>query len=379
MKKTLLLSIISAILLGSTAYAAQETPLSLEGFGDAIHHYQNKNGKDYPRYTDDNVVAIADNILFYQKDSGGWIENQDPARILSQEDQEKFRAMKSDPRVSFDNRNTYTQIAYLAGAYQTTGNPAYRDASLRGLQYTLERQNERCGGWPHTLPPREKYHAYITIADEVTSGVLATLRQIIAQPERYSFVDQPLRTQIQQAITRGDACLLQLQVVQNGVKTGWAGQYDDQTLQPMMGRSYELPSIVSQETVEVLRYLMSIEQPSPAIVASINDGIAWLQRSALSGLKVETFSAPAEKYEWHSSDKDRRLVEDPNAPPLWGRFYDLQDNTVVLANRDSIRVSQYSEIARERRTGYSWYGTWPAKLLEKEYPVWQARMTKITQ
>jgi hypothetical protein len=31
-----------------------------------------------------------------------------------------------------------------------------------------------------------------------------------------------------------------------------------------------------------------------------------------------------------------------------------------------------SEIERERRTGTPWYGDWPQRLLEKEYPEWQA-------
>jgi len=25
----------------------------------------------------------------------------------------------------------------------------------------------------------------------------------------------------------------------------------------------------------------------------------------------------------------------------------------------------------ERRTGYAWYGRWPAELLEKTYPAWK--------
>ena len=28
------------------------------------------------------VTEIADNLLLYQRDNGGWIENRDPARIL---------------------------------------------------------------------------------------------------------------------------------------------------------------------------------------------------------------------------------------------------------------------------------------------------------
>ncbi|MGK2889250.1 MAG: pectate lyase [Candidatus Malihini olakiniferum] len=31
----------------------------------------------------------------------------------------------------------------------------------------------------------------------------------------------------------GDDCIMTLQIVQNGVKTGWARQYDLKTLQPL--------------------------------------------------------------------------------------------------------------------------------------------------
>ena len=82
------------------------------------------------------------------------------------------------------------------------------------------------------------------------------------------------------------------------------------------------------------------------------------------------------KYQYHTSTTDRRLVADPAAPPIWGRFYDLADNSVVLANRDGKRVAAYDQIARERRTGYDWYGDWPARLLAMELPAWRARVAR---
>ena len=75
------------------------------------------------------------------------------------------------------------------------------------------------------------------------------------------------------------------------------------------------------------------------------------------------FEAPAEQFQYHSTTKDRRLVADPTASGLWARFYDLKDNSVVLATRDSRRVARYEDIPRERRTGYEWYGSWPKRLL----------------
>ena len=51
-------------------------PVSLEGLGDGIRHYRNRNGADYPTYAANQIVEIAGNILLMQRSSGGWIENQ---------------------------------------------------------------------------------------------------------------------------------------------------------------------------------------------------------------------------------------------------------------------------------------------------------------
>ncbi|WP_366910225.1 pectate lyase [Hyphomonas sp.] len=45
-----------------------------------------------------------------------------------------------------------------------------------------------------------------------------------------------------------------------------------------------------------------------------------------------------------------------------------------MANRDGIRVERYDQVDPERRTGYSWYGTWPSSLVAKEYPHWHCRV-----
>ncbi|AHG20379.2 hypothetical protein Z042_12605 [Chania multitudinisentens RB-25] len=349
----------------------------LDGFADAIHHYQNKNGKDYQRLAENDVKGISENVLLYQKDVGGWIENQDPLRILSSEEQQAFRKEKSDIRVSFDNRNTYSQIEYLAHAWAELGDKRYSDAALQGLRYTLNQQYTVCAGWPHTIPPKNStetentsYQRAITNADDVTSGILRLFRNILQDRKTYGFVDDATLALISDSVSRGDKCLLELQIVQNGKKTGWAGQYNPETLKPVGGRSYELPGIISSETVGVLEYLTSIDNPSPEIIESINNATQWLKDSALTGFKVVKFEAPEEKYAWHSSQWDRRIEKDPAAPRIWARFYDLNDNSVILANRDGKRVAKYEDIARERRTGYGWYGYFAEEYLSKTYPEW---------
>lgn len=372
----LLLALALAATLPGAAYAKESTPVaapSLDGFSDGIHHWRNVHGKDYERLAPEQVTQIADNLLLYQRKDGGWRENQDPTRILDAAERARIVSESDVAGGSFDNRNIYTQVEYLAAAHALSGDARYRDASLRGLEFILSHQDPRCGGWPHTVPGRERYHPYVTLADEVTPGVLSTLRKVLQQAE-FSFVPAELRERVQHAVERGDACLLQLQVRQNGVPTGWAGQYDNLTLQPAQGRKFELPAIVVQESVGALRYLMSIPRPSPQVVASIEAGVAWLRQVQLQGLRLETFDAPAEDFAHHSSSTDRRLVDDPGAEPLWARFYDLQNNSVVLATREGVRVAHYTDIPRERRTGYDWYGNWPRKLLDRDYPKWQKRL-----
>lgn len=363
------------VLGACSAPPAPPRPVPLDGFSDGIKHWRDRHGNDYPRYTPDQIVQIADNVLLYQRDNGGWVENRDPTRILPDEEKAALVAEKNRQTGSFDNRNVYSQIEYLSAVYGQTGDMRYKNAALKGLEYTFAQQHKKCGGWPHTVPGEVPYHSYITMADEVTSGVLRMLRKLSTGAEPFGFMDSATRERARMALARGDECVLRLQIVQNGQPAGWAGQYHPDTLEPAQGRSFELPAMVSQESVEMTRYLMSIPNPSPAVTRAIDGAMSWFERSALKGWKIETTPInPPIKYEFHTASTDRRLVEDPAAPPLWGRFYDVKDNSIVLANRDGIRVPKYSDIHHERRTGYAWYGTWPAKLVSEEYPAWKKKM-----
>lgn len=349
--------------------------VSLDGFGDAIHHWRNVHGSDYATYRADQVREIADNVLLYQRDNGGWIENRDPTRVLGADERAGIAAERANPSASFDNRNVYSQVAYLLGAHAVLGDAKYLGAALKGLDFILSRQVARCGGWPHTVPPVQSYHDKITIADEVTSGNLRLLRRVAAGKGVFGAVDAARRRRSADALARGDACVLRLQVRQGEVLTGWAGQYDPVTLAPAKGRSFELPAIVSQETVAMLEYLMEDPAPSPAMIAAIEGGVAWLGRVRIDGWRVEDVPlAVPVRYQYHTATFDRRLVRDASATGLWARFYDLGDNSVVLANRDGVRVARYEDIHPERRSGYGWYGEWPRGLIEREYPAWRARV-----
>lgn len=349
--------------------------LSVSGFDDAVHHWQLKRGSDYPRHAEGDVRAIADNLLLMQRDHGGWIQNRDPLQVMSAGDVTQLLAEKGESQGSFDNRNIFTQIEYLMGAFALTGEPQYREGAARGLDYLLRYQFETCGGWPHSVPAQAVYQSRLTVADEVFSGPLTLLRRISEARAPFDAFDAGTRATAKAALARGEDCLLRLQVRQGDTLTGWAGQYDPETLAPMGGRTFELTAIVSQETVAILDYLMSIESPSPEVIASVTGAADWLRAVQIDGWRLETVQLDTvQSYPYHNADFDRRLVEDPGAPPLWARFYDIADNTPVLANRDGVRVARYDQVDPERRTGYNWYGNWASTLLDRDYPEWRCRV-----
>ena len=55
---------------------------------------------------------------------------------------------------------------------------------------------------------------------------------------------------------------------------------------------------------------------------------------------------------------DKVVVQDPNASPLWARFYELGTELPLFSDRDSSVHYNVAEISQERRTGYAWYGNW---------------------
>ncbi len=366
--------LLIAVTVGAATVANADEPISLRDFRDGIRHWKSGQNTDgYAVYRPEQCREIADNLLLYQRANGGWPPNVDPTRILDADERKELEETKSDLlTTSFDNRTSYPQVVYLAHVYARTGEPRYREAAERGIEFILSAQYDN-GGFPHSFPRTDAYRPHITIVDDVMTGVLTTLRQIHTGEPPFDFLSAELQQRVAGALQRGEACLLALQLKVDGQLTGWASQYDRRTLKPIEGRSYELPALVSSETVGVLEYLMDIENPSPEVKNAIHAGVAWLERSQIHGLRIEEVEAAKIRYKYHTSTTDVIAVEDPAAPPLWARFYEIETNRPFMANRDGTKVYRLAEVERERRTGYSWYGKYANSLLKKEYPAWKQR------
>ncbi|MGM8225159.1 pectate lyase [Cellvibrio sp. ARAG 10.3] len=363
---------VAACATADTAY--REIPIS--EFADAIKHWNDRTGEtDAAHYALTQIPQIADNILRYQRADGGWPSNKHPIRILSTAEQKDLAAQQHLTDASFDNRNVYPQINYLARAYQQTGDSRYRDGALRGIDYILKNQYKN-GGWPHTpASTKATYHQHITFADDVMTGLLQFLRDVTNSQSHFAFISPETLADIRSAIHKGDQLILQLQISIDGKPTVWAGQYDKNTLAPVGARSFELPALLAWESVAVVDYLMRIEDPTDDIKNAVHAAAAWFDQAKIEGLTLQKISHPRTRYPYHTADYDLKIIRDQNAEPLWARFYDLKTQQPFFANRDGKKVFSLEEVNHERRTGYSWYGSWPSTLLSTRYPAWRARNT----
>ena len=73
---------------------------------------------------------------------------------------------------------------------------------------------------------------------------------------------------------------------------------------------------------------------------------------------------------------DRVVVKDPDAGPIWARFYEIGTNRPLFVGRDSIVKYSVAEIEHERRVGYAWYVEAPAALLKTDYQAWRDKLKR---
>src|SRR5690606_16053882 len=132
--------------------------------------------------------------------------------------------------------------------------------------------------------------------------------------------------------------------------------------------SYELPSLSGSESVGIVRFLMEIEDPAPEVINAVQSAAQWFDEVKLTGIAVVNRRDPSLPRGF-----DREVIPDPDAEPLWARFYDIGTNRPWFVGRDGIVRDSLCQLEHERRVGYAFLGGWARDLLKPEYPAWLAR------
>jgi len=318
-------------------------------------------------YSSNKAICIADNILIYQRGSGGWPKNIEYNQPITEVKKKDLTEYIDEPLATIDNGATYTQMWFLARVYKQTHDQCYVLAFLKGLDYLLHAQYDN-GGWPQYFPLRNGYYSQITYNDDAMIGVMRLLRDIAANQIEFNFVDEDRRLMAQLAVRKGIECILKTQVVVDGQLTAWCAQHDVQTLEPVKARVYEHLSLSGKETVSIVWLLMEIENPSSEIIAAIQGAIAWLDQVRINGIK--RIWKPDSR---SPTGYDKIVIKDPEASSIWARFYLIGSNRPFFSDRDGKIYYDLSEISMERRNKYGWLGYWPQEILDRFYPQWHAR------
>lgn len=354
--------------------------ISMEPFGDSMRHWYGIHDSgniiqpkpNQARYPETEITKIADNMLLFQRNNGGWPKNYDMQAILLPEQMDSLLKTKDQHHTTFDNSTTYTHIEYLAKAYTLTQIPRYKDACLKGIGFVLEAQYSN-GGWPQYFPLEEgNYSRRITFNDGVYLGIMQMLRHIAENDHDFSWVGKSLREKVQQAYGKGLECILKMQIVDNGKLTVWCQQHDEITLHPAWARAFEPPSICNGESASIVLFLMNFENPDRKIIESVQSAVKWFQDSKIYNTRVKTIQAQPEKSQFRTSTSDRVVVVDSLAPPIWTRYYELGTEKPLFSDRNSKFLYSLAEVSRERRNGYGWYTYSPQKVLDK-YLEWQKK------
>jgi PelA/Pel-15E family pectate lyase len=273
---------------------------------------------------------------------------------------------------TFDNGATTAEIAFLSMMWHATAREDCKAAVLKGLDYILAAQYPN-GGWPQVYPLEGDYHDDITFNDDAMTNILEVLRDVAENAPQFACVDEARRARAAAALNAGLECVMAIQVRQKNAGdaperlVGWSAQYDALTFAPSVARLKEPIALASVESSNLLKFLMSIENPSPEVVASIEAGLSWLDRVKATNVRRAEV------------DGRQTYIEDNNSTDvLWARFYDIEtDKPLFPGSEDGVIYNSYEAMARNNHSsGYDFYSSRPNSAVKTEQRKWRKRMAE---
>jgi len=322
--------------------------------------------KDSTFFQTQEARRIGDQLLLYQRNTGGWPKNVDMVMPLTagQQDSVKLQKTRLDDS-TIDNKATTMQMIFLARLYRQTRDARYAQSFSKAMEFLLCGQYDN-GGWPQFWPKNRSYQVHITFNDNAIVNVLKLFRDVMKDraPFDKGLVDDQMRERAAKAFNKGIDCILATQIVVDGEPTVWCQQHDRSTLLPAKARAYELPSFCTLESANLTLLLMQIAKPDERIIRAVNGAMKWFDEHKITGHRLEKYM--------NDGKSDIRLIEDSTATPLWARYYDLEKGESFFCDRDGQPKRTLEEIGYERRNGYGWYSDQP-QALYKRYETWTTK------
>ncbi|KAF2340245.1 pectate lyase [Flavobacterium tistrianum] len=318
-------------------------------------------------FATEDAKRVAENVLLYQRDIGGWPKNIQMQDELTEKKKKDLIALKKTAiETTTDNGATCQEMLFMSRMYAQVKDERYRESFLKGLNYLLEAQYAN-GGWPQFYPLKKGYYTHITYNDDSMVNIMNVIKAVADESDYYSIKpSKEVVEKCQKAFDKGIDCILKTQYKQKGVLTAWCAQHDEVTLAPANARAFELASLSGYESTKIVLLLMSIDKPSSEIVTAVKSATEWFEKTKITNLEEKRVLNDAGKI------VDKKMIPTANAKPIWARFMDLETNEPFFCDRDGIKKKSLDQIGSERRNGYSWYSDAPQEVLKK-FPDWAVK------
>ncbi|WP_084618043.1 pectate lyase [Cellvibrio sp. OA-2007] len=290
-------------------------------------------------------TSRADVVLSYQQSNGGWPKNLDYNSVST--------GNGGSDSGTIDNGATITEMVYLAEVYKNGGTTKYRDSVRKAANFLINSQYST-GALPQFYPLKGGYADHATFNDNGMAYALTVLdfaanKRAPFDTDVFSDAD---RAKFKTAVTKGVDYILKAQWKQNGKLTAWCAQHGATDYLPKKARAYELESLSGSESVGVIAFLMT--QPQTAqIQTAVKAGLNW-------------FNSPntyLEGYTYDSSKASTNPIAPKAGSRMWYRFYDLNTNRGFFSDRDGSKFYDITLMSEERRTGYSWGGSYGESII----------------
>ncbi|MCA1744652.1 MAG: pectate lyase, partial [Bacteroidales bacterium] len=247
-------------------------------------------------YASEAALAVAENVLFCQKEIGGWSKNKPYHHPMSGTDKALVVAARQEAGATIDNGATVMEMRFLAKVYDQQGGEAIKEGFVKGLNYLLEAQYDN-GGWPQFYPRRGKRHysSHITYNDNAMVNVMGLLKEVSAGHKEFSALalTDEQKELARASFDKGVDCVLKTQIVIEGAPTIWCAQHDEETYAPAQARAYELASFSGAESAGIVLLLMGIDHPTPEVRAAVEGAIQWFDTHKVEGLRLQWFENEA--------------------------------------------------------------------------------------
>ena len=363
--------------------------------GEILEFHGQSGNQDWTNYAsrlDDRFLKtaeaarIAQNVIDWQLDSGGWPKNVPMHERLSAKERKAVLAMKGERKLgTIDNAATFTELRFLARMWKARewgmgngerGTGMYLEAVRKGIEFLVGMQYPN-GGWPQCDPAKVGYWHQITYNDGAMVNAMNTMRDVYEGRAPFDIpIPDELRAKCRRAFDRGIECILKTQIRQDGKLALWCQQHDRDTLAPCVGRSFELPAVCTYESADIVALLMDVDATRfPAGTAarmreSIEGAVAWYKAHAIRGYRIEDGFRRADGI------ITSRLVRVPEeeSNPLWCRYYTLEDNRPFTGRRDGTMNFDFSELERGENMSYKWFSDVGTRV-EKMHAKWLERET----